>query len=183
MSKPMPPARRARVFGTVRRLAIAAMMVAISVVIGTFCKNFLNFAGGLFRITFENLPVILSGIFLGPVIGGMVGAGSDLVSYFLSPQAYPPNLIVTLGAFAVGFLSGIMAKFAVRCRGYKQIILSGAVAHLVGSVIIKSIGLYTFYGWLILWRLPLYVVIAAMEITLICLLWQRRSVRRLLDGI
>lgn len=183
MSKPVTPARRARVFGTVKRLALAAMMVAISVVIGTFCKNFLNFAGGLFRITFENLPVILSGIFLGPIIGGMVGVAADLVSYFLSPQVYPPNFIVTFGAFAIGVLSGVIARYGVRRRGVKQIILSGAVAHLIGSVIIKSIGLYTFYGWLILWRLPLYLVIAAAEITLICLLWQRRSVRRLLDGI
>lgn len=183
MSKPTPHNRQTRVFGTVRRMALAAMMVATSVIIGTLCKNFLNFAGGLFRITFENLPVILSGIFLGPIAGGLVGAASDLVSYFLSPQAYPPNLIVTLGAFSVGLISGLMARFAIRRRGTAQIALSGAVAHLIGSVIIKSIGLFSYYGWAILWRVPLYLVIATLEIILICLLWQRKSIRRLLEGL
>ena len=32
-------------------LVNAAMLAAVSVVIGIFCKNFLNFGNGLFRIT------------------------------------------------------------------------------------------------------------------------------------
>ena len=80
---------------SVRMLTQAAMMVALSVIIGIFCKSFLNFGAGLFRITFENLPIILSGIIMGPVVGGAVGACSDIVSYFFSGQAYPLNFIVT----------------------------------------------------------------------------------------
>ena len=85
-----------------KRLTLGAMLAAMSVVIGMFCKSFLNFGGGLWRVTFENLPIILAGVFLGPITGGLVGVVSDLTSYLLSPQIYPPNLIVTFGAFAVG---------------------------------------------------------------------------------
>ena len=85
------------------------MLVAMSVLIGIFCKTFMNFGGGLFRVTFENIPIILSGIVFGPVVGGMVGIATDLVSYLLSPQTYPPNLVVTFGAFLIGFLSGFIA--------------------------------------------------------------------------
>ena len=34
------------------RICIAAMLVAMSVVIGTFCKTYLNWFGGMVRITF-----------------------------------------------------------------------------------------------------------------------------------
>ncbi len=183
-SHPRTPNRRASAGSAViRRLVLGAMLAAMSVVIGIACKNFLNFGGGLLRITFENLPIILAGIFLGPLTGGMVGVVSDLTSYLLSGQMYPPNLIVTLGACAVGVLSGLMAKFAVREHGLKQIVLSAGVAHLVGSMIIKPIGLFQFYQWAVLIRIPLYCVIAPLEIFLLCVLWKQRSFRRLFEKL
>ena len=135
---------------------------------------------GLVRVTFENLPIIMTGIIYGPIIGGIVGAASDLVSYLFSAQVYPPNLIVTLGAMSIGIISGVVSKFIVRRKGNFQIIVSGAVAHAIGSMIIKSIGLYQFYGALVLWRIPLYLVIAPIEIFVICILLKRRSFARLI---
>lgn len=173
--------QKSKVFKSVRYLTLAAMLTAISVVIGIICKNFLNFSGGLFRITFENLPIILSGILMGPAVGGLVGAASDLVSYMLSSQIYPPNLIVTAGAMTVGIVSGLMAKYAVRERGNKQVILSAGMAHIVGSMIIKPIGLYQFYGILVLWRIPLYLVIAPIEILILCFIFKRQSFKKLFD--
>lgn len=162
-------------------LVIAAMLTAMSVVIGIFCKNFLNFGAGLFRITFENLPVVLSGIMFGPIVGAAVGAASDLISYLLSFQLYPPNLVVTLGAAAIGFTAGLFARFAVKKPGYAQIVASGFAAHIVGSMIIKPIGLFQFYGWAVLWRIPVYLVIAPIEITLLCLLYKNSAFRKVLD--
>ena len=165
----------------VKALTTAAMLTAMSVIIGIICKNFLNFGGGLFRITFENLPIILCGILYGPVVGGAVGAATDLISYFLSAQVYPPNLIVTLGATMVGITAGVFAKFIVKKRGYAQIIVSGAVAHIIGSMIIKPIGLFQFYQWSVLFRIPLYLVIAPIEILILCLLYRSSAFRRVID--
>ncbi|MBQ9115430.1 MAG: folate family ECF transporter S component [Clostridia bacterium] len=165
-----------------RSLAISAMLVSMSIVIGIFCKTYLNFGMGLFRVTFENLPIILGGILFGPGGGALIGAASDIVSYLLSGQAYPINLIVTLGAASVGAVSGFCARFVVRKRGTLQVIVSGALAHVVGSMIIKPIGLFTFYQWMVLWRIPMYLVIAPMEIAVICWLLRRRSFSRVLYG-
>lgn len=167
----------------INTLTFAAMLTAMSVVIGIFCKNFLNFGGGLFRVTFENLPIILSGILFGPVVGAVVGVASDLVSYLLSAQVYPPNLVVTFGAAVIGFVSGIVSRVIVKKRGYSQIIVAGISAHLLGSVIIKSVGLYQFYGFAVLWRVPLYFVIIFIEVLLLCLLYKNATFRRLLDKI
>ncbi len=160
-------------------ITFAAMLTAISIIIGIFCKNFLNFGGGLFRITFENLPIILSGIIYGPIVGGMVGVATDIVSYFLSSQVYPPNLIVTLGCTMVGVTSGVISKYIIKEPGKMQIIFSGIGAHIIGSMIIKTIGLYTFYGWAVLVRIPLYFVIASLEIIIMCLLYKNSNFRRL----
>lgn len=171
--------KKKKIFDSIKAMTVAAMLTAISVIIGIICKNFLNFGGGLFRITFENLPIIMSGILYGPIVGGLVGVASDLVSYLLSSQIYPPNLIVTAGAAAVGVISGAVSRYVVKRKGRGQIIVSGAIAHVVGSMIIKPIGLYTFYGALVLWRIPLYLIIAPIEISLLCILFGRSGFCRL----
>ena len=171
--------KRKTAFKSVRALTLAAMLTAMSVVIGIFCKNFLSFGGGLFRVTFENLPIIISGIFFGPLAGALVGAATDLISYLLSSQVYPPNLIVTVGAAAVGLVSGLVSRYVVKGNGNATVIFSGAAAHIVGSMIIKPIGLFQFYSWAVLWRIPMYFVIAPIEILIICLLFKNNSFRRL----
>ena len=175
--------RKNTVFKSVKALALASMLTAMSVVIGMFCKTFMSFGGGLFRVTFENLPIIISGITFGPIAGALVGAGSDLLSYLLSTQVYPPNLIVTAGAATVGIVSGVISRFIIPKRGSLQVVISGGIAHIIGSMIIKSIGLYQYYGILILWRIPLYIVIASLELAVICWLFKQNSFRKLINDI
>lgn len=170
------------IFGSIKIMTMSAMLIAISVVIGIFCKTLLNFGGGLFRITFENLPIIMSGIMFGPIIGGLVGAATDIISYLLSPQIYAINLTVTLGAAVVGIVSGFFAKYVFKKKGYARLIFPSIFAHIVGSMIIKPIGLYQFYGAAVLWRIPLYFVIAPLEILVLCLVYKHNSMKKLIDG-
>ena len=60
--------------------------------------------------------------------------------------------------------------------------MAGVCAHVIGSMIVKSVGLFAFYGWAVLWRVPVYLVIAPLEILLICLMYRNHAVRRLIDG-
>ena len=161
---------------------MAAMLTAMSVVIGIFCKSLLDFGGGLYRITFENLPILISGIMFGPIVGGVVGAATDIISYLLSPQTYPINILVTLGATSIGVISGIASRYIFKGRTNARIIFSCLAAHLVGSMIIKPIGLFAFYGWAVLWRVPMYLVIAPIEIILICAMRRNSAAKKLIDG-
>ena len=81
----------------------------------------------------------------------------------------------------VGVIAGVFAKYVVKKRGYAQIIISGAVAHIVGSMIIKPIGLFQFYQWAVLFRIPLYLVIAPIEIIIICLLYKNAAFRKIME--
>lgn len=175
--------KKKRGLKNVRILTTAAMLTALSVVIGIFCKNFLNFGNGLFRITFENFPIILSGIMFGPVVGALVGAASDVVSYFLSTQSLAITPIVTIGAALIGAVSGVVSRYIVKKEGVWRIVLSALSAHIVGSMIVKSFGLYVYYGWGVLVRIPLYIVIAAVEITIMCFIFKNKAFSKLIfDG-
>ena len=171
--------KREKGLRNVRVLVFSAMLAAISVVIGIFCKNFLNFGNGLFRITFENFPIILAGIAYGPVAGACVGAVSDIVSYILSTQSFAISPIVTIGAAMVGAVSGIVSHYVVRREGLGRILLSVISAHAVGSLIIKSIGLFMYYEWLVLWRIPTYMLIGALEVLLICALYKNKYIAKI----
>lgn len=172
-------------FGSLKTMTMAAMLTAMSVVIGIFCKNFLNFGAGpymgLFRVTFENLPILAAGLMFGPIVGGLAGLSADLISYLLSRQVYPINPLVTLGAMAIGLVSGLVAHYVMRHPGKLRIVVSCALAHLIGSMIIKPIGLYQFYGVAVLWRIPLYLAIAPIEITILCLLYRNRMIRTFIN--
>ena len=163
---------------TLKKLVISAMLTAIGVVIGIVCKTFLDF-GGVFRITFENLPIIMSGILFGPLVGGMVGATVDIISALNAGQA--PLPFVMVGSICVGVVSGVMAKYVVKTKGKKQIIFSAAAAHLIGSMIIKPIALFAIYQWAVLFRIPIYMVIAPIEIILLCLLFKNKSFCRVTE--
>ena len=160
-------------------LVYAAMLSALSVLIGIFCKNFLNFGNGLFRITFENFPIILSGIAFGPVVGACVGAVSDIISFMLSTQTFAISPIVTLGAATVGAVSGVVSRYVIKRNGALRVILSAVTAHLIGSVLIKSVGLFVYYGWLVLWRIPTYALISSLESALLCYLYKSPALAKI----
>ena len=163
----------------VKVLTTAAMLGALSVVIGIFCKNFLNFGNGLFRVTFENFPIILSGILFGPAVGAAVGIVSDMVSYFLSTQSFAISPIVTLGAALVGAVSGIVSNYIIKKRGTLRVVISTLAAHVVGSLIVKTFGIYAYYsmtyGMLLLYRIPTYVAIVAVESFFLCLIFKHKA--------
>ena len=163
----------------VKVLTTAAMLGALSVVIGIFCKNFLNFGNGLFRVTFENFPIILSGILFGPAVGAVTGIVSDMVSYFLSTQSFAISPIVTLGAALVGAVSGTVSNYIIKKRGAVRITVSTLFAHVVGSLIVKTFGIYAYYnmsyGMLMLYRIPTYAAIIAVESFFLCLIFRHKA--------
>ena len=171
--------RREKGLKNVRVLVFSAMLAAISVVIGIFCKSFLNFGNGLFRITFENFPIILAGIAYGPIVGACVGAVSDIVSFMLSTQTLAITPVVTIGAAMVGVMSGVVSHYIIKREGFARILVSVGAAHAVGSLIIKSIGLFVYYEWLVLWRIPTYIVIAVLEALLICALYKNKYIAKI----
>ena len=68
-----------------------------------------------------------------------------------------------------------------------SVIASVCGAHIIGSVIVKTVGLAVFYAMpiyiLMLWRLLNYVIIAAVECLIIYFLLKNKSVRAQINAI
>ena len=173
--------QRLKVFGTVKKLTFSAMLAAISVVVGIFCKTYLNFGNGLFRLSFETLPVIISGIAFGPLVGGVVGFVADLVSYCLSIQAFAISPVISIAATLTGIIPGIVTKFIFEKRSRAAIITSGIFTHLICSALIKTAGLFIYYGWAVLVRIPIYFVIALLEILVMCAMFKNTAFARMIN--
>ena len=70
------PVNNLKLFGNVRVLIIAGLLIAMSSVFGKLLAFDLT---PFIRISIENLPIIMAGIFFGPFVGGAVGLGADLL--------------------------------------------------------------------------------------------------------
>ncbi len=145
---------------SIKKLCLTAMLMSFSVVIGIICKNFLTWSI-YYRVTFENFPIILVGFCFGPVYGLAAGIGADVISCLCSVNPMV-NPVITLGAAAVGFFSGIFQILFRRRKTIKGqdevsdnkkkisttlvLVLSVSFAHLIGQWLIKSIAKITMLG-------------------------------------
>ena len=154
-----------------------ALLSAISIIAG----KYLAIPGGeVLRFSFENLPILFAGIAFGPISGALVGAVADLVGCVL--VGYTINPLVTAGAVSVGLIGGIAALLLRRARVHSslRIGVSVALAHIIGSVIIKTIGLAAFYSMpfqvLMLWRLLNYVIVGTVEGIILYILMKNKLI-------
>lgn len=171
-----------------RVLVCAALLAAMSFILGKFCQIPNPFMD-MIRISFENLPIIMAGIFFGPFVGALTGAVADLIGCLL--YGYSINPLITLGAMTVGAVAGVVSRYVVRRPEALSIGASVFAAHLFGSVIVKSLGLAAWYlssydmGLLelMLWRGLVYLLTGITEFTVIFLLLRSRAVRKQLEGL
>jgi ECF transporter S component (folate family) len=79
-----------------------AVLITLNVIIGKFISIETTFI----QISFGFITVALAGYMFGPIAAGIVGAGSDVISTFLSSQgAYFPGF--TISAFVTGIIYGL----------------------------------------------------------------------------
>jgi ECF transporter S component (folate family) len=162
---------------SLRITIILALMVAISILMG----KYLAIRGGdVMRFSLENTPIILSGIAFGPGAGAVVGLISDIVGCIM--VGYTINPLVALGAAAIGLVSGfvprILGKININSR--LKLAITVAIAHLVGSVVIKTVGLSAYYDMpfviLLLWRVLNYLIVGTLDGVVVHILLSHKEI-------
>ena len=161
-----------------------ALLVAISILMG----KYLAIRGGdVMRFSLENTPIILSGIAFGPGAGALVGLVADLAGCVM--VGYTINPLVALGSAAIGLVSGFMPMILRRVTTNNPIIIAITVAsaHIIGSVIIKTLGLSAYYsmplGILILWRMLNYLIVGTLDGVIINILLRNKAIDRQIKEI
>ena len=107
-----------------RDIIILGLFISISVVLTRYASLRVPFFGveGV-RFGFGKLPIILSGIIFGPILGFVVGALADIIGYAISPiGAYMPHF--TLTSALNGLIPGIIVHYLFRNKLIKRSIIN-----------------------------------------------------------
>lgn len=160
--------------GNLSKLRVTVMMAffaAISIVFGKFLALSV---GETLRFSFENTPILLSGMLFGGIPGALTGLIADILGCIL--RGYAINPIITIGAVVIGFMGGL---FSYRKKKFVNILLSVLFAHVFGSIIIKTIGLSVILNypfWITLFQRFLnYVIISLTEIVFFYTLFKSKT--------
>lgn len=130
-----------------KKIAYLSFLTALSIILTRILSIRIPIAGveGV-RIGFGALPIVFAGVALGPLAGGIVGALSDFLGYFINPiGAYMPHF--TLTSFLTGFIPGVMVFYILRkYRSLPVLFISISVGQLITSLLLVPYFVNMLFG-------------------------------------
>ena len=123
---------------TPKRLSLLAMFIALQIVLSKFLM--LQLAPSI-RLSIDSVPILLAGIWFGPLAGGLVGALGDFLGTMLFPTAgtyFPP---LTIAFLMIGLTAGLLSRVVRVKHALLRIALIVIPAEIVGSYLSKSLAL------------------------------------------
>ena len=127
------------IFST-RNLILMAALIAMQIILARFLSIQVS---DILRISFESVPIVLAGMWLGPLSGAIVALIADILGTVLSGYGiwFPP---IALGPILVGVISGLSTKYVFRSdlsstRDSWKVILTVVVAGIVNSFLVGTV--------------------------------------------
>lgn len=123
-------------------ITLGAMLIALAIVLTRLLPVYI---GNDKRIAFGDIPVMLAGIWFGPVGGGAVGLIADVTGSLISGFGWYPPL--TIPAVLVGVIPGILKRFFL--KGGVKFAGVGAMAatgNIITSLVLTNYCLHLLYG-------------------------------------
>ena len=128
---------------TPKRLSLMAMLIALQIVLSKFLMLQLTDS---IRLSIDSVPIILAGVWFGPVAGGFVGVLGDLLGTVLFPTAGAYFPLLTVAFMIIGVVAGLLS-YAVQKRPVAVRAIACVIpAEFAGSLLFKSFALGTLYG-------------------------------------
>ncbi len=159
---------------TTHTMVLMGVLSACSIILSRFLGFYLN---ETLRVSFGSVPIILAGIWLGPLAGGLVGAVADILgaTVFSGLGLYLP---ITIGPILVGVASGIMARLWLSASvSFVRVAAVVLFAEVIGSLLWTSYALSLMTAtpyWIVLsGRLPFCIVMDLLVILLVYPLHKR----------
>lgn len=164
-----------------RQLTATAMLTALSIILErilsiTPASNTMDI-----RITFANIPIIIAGMLISPVMGAVCGVVSDLAGCIIS--GYAPFPILTAAPLVTGLVPALIVKAAGLDKKvdagfvYKStvLVLAVTISHILSSVIITTYGLSVMRGVgyvpMLITRIPSMLIGLVIDAVMICVLY------------
>lgn len=133
----------------IKTVVYAGVLIAMNLVLA---RVLVINIGTTLRFTVSATPIMLSGLWFGPLVGGICGGASDLLGCLM--QGYAPNPLILVTSVLTGVIPAVMKKYVFHDRLNTWKIASMAVVHgLIGSLGFTTVGLHIYYGtpWSVLY--------------------------------
>jgi len=153
--------QKQRIF-TVQNLSLMAVLVAMQVILSRFAGIQIN--EGL-RVSFESIPILLAGLWMGPVSGMIVAAVADILGTLLSGYGvYFP--LLTIGPMLLAAIAGLSARllpedgiWARKHIGIYFVLI--LLAECITSLFYGTWALTLYYSIIVGKEMPFLVLLAA----------------------
>lgn len=151
-------------------LAKSAFLIALSVVLTRYMSILIPIAGAQgIRVGFGSIPINLSGILFGPVIGGLTGLGADVLGVLISPQGtFHPGFM--LSSVLTGVIPGLVF-LAARKRNpgefrikVASVFIGQLLVAIVVSLLLNTFWLSQLFGNAFIVLLPPRALNAAVNV-------------------
>ena len=131
--------RKPKIFST-RSLTLMAALIAIQIILA----RFFSIQTDTLRLSFEIIPVILAGMWMGPVCGAIVAVTADILGTIIQGYGawFPP---LVLGPLSTGILSGLSTKYIFRSslaetRDTWKVALTVIITGILSSFVFGLVG-------------------------------------------
>lgn len=148
-----------------KALVLAAIFVAMNIILSRLGAIMLF--NGSVRFSFGNIPLILSGLILGPLTGAMTGGIADLLGFFINSHggAFHPGF--TLSSILTGAIPGlVMFLSPTKKSSLFNVAISNISILVIVSLILNTYWLSQLQGSAYLVLLPARAVTSIIITTL-----------------
>ncbi|HZX21059.1 MAG TPA: folate family ECF transporter S component [Clostridia bacterium] len=129
-----------------RTLALAAIFAAMNIILTR--AGVIMLFGGIVRLSFGKIPLILSGLLLGPFAGGLAGLVGDIIGVIINSHGAPmihPGF--TLSSVLTGAIPGTIVILSGKKRSSLfNVVTSNIVVLILVNFILDAIWLSQMYG-------------------------------------
>lgn len=174
--------KKARTTFDTRTLVFVALMVAAQIVLERIISIDIGFA----RVTVGKVPVVLTGLWFGPVAGAVCGLVADVVGCFIA--GYAVNPVITLAAMLWGVIPALMLPMMKGSRTRKMAVMcaSLAITSVLSTLFLTTLGL-VFIGYhfdaIIVPRLIQWAVLTPVSCVLVICLYYSPLTRMVQGGM
>lgn len=135
---------------TTKSLVLASLFVGINIILTRLGAIMLF--NNTIRLSFGNIPLVLSGLVLGPIPGFLTGAVSDLLGFLINSHggAYHPGFTISAGL--TGAIPGVIVMIRKKVDFF-EIVSSNIIIYIFVSGALNTLWLTQLMGtgfWVLL---------------------------------
>lgn len=159
-----------------RTMVKAGFLTALSIVLTRFMYVFIPLGGAqTLRISFGEVPIMMSGLLFGPIVGGLTGVAADLIGVLINSQgAFHPGF--TLSSMLWGVIPGLLILLFKKSGNYektysfKHVFIVVFVAYIAVSLLLNTVWLSQLYGKGFMILLPGRLINSVVSIPIISII-------------